>query len=78
MIDHDSVSKKWAGDPVPCADPDSFARRGPTLKTFFLINERREDPPQYAAFRWRADDGPTLNAGMVALYFFRGFGPILL
>ena len=39
------------------------------------------------AFRWRADDGPTLNAGLVALwlsgdpdrgsivgFFFRGFG----
>ena len=23
-------------------------------------------------FRWRADDGPTLNAGLVALYIFRG------
>ena len=21
------------------------------------------------AFRWRADDGPTLNAGLVALWF---------
>ena len=26
-------------------------------------------------FRWRADDGPTLNGGFV---IFRGFGPILL
>ena len=24
------------------------------------------------AFRWRADDGPILNAGLVAMYFFRG------
>ena len=30
------------------------------------------------AFRWRADDGPTLNAGLVALGFFRGSGPVLL
>ena len=30
------------------------------------------------AFRWRADDGPTLNAGLVALWFFRGSGPVLL
>ena len=29
------------------------------------------------AFRWRADDGLTLNAGLVALWFFRGSGPIL-
>ena len=30
------------------------------------------------AFRWRADDGPTLNAGLVALWYFRGSGPVLL
>ena len=32
------------------------------------------------AFRWRADDGPTLNAGLVhvALLFFNGSGPVLL
>ena len=29
-------------------------------------------------FSWRADDGPTLNAGLTALWFFRGPGPILL
>ena len=29
-------------------------------------------------FRWRADDDPTLNAGLVALRFFRGSGPLLL
>ena len=23
-------------------------------------------------FRWRADGGPTLNAGLVALWFYRG------
>ena len=30
------------------------------------------------AFRWRADDGPRLNSGFVALWFFRGSGPVLL
>ena len=30
------------------------------------------------AFRWRADDGPTLNADLVALWFFRGSGPVLV
>ena len=30
------------------------------------------------AFRWRADVGPTLNASLVALWFFRGSGPVLL
>ena len=29
-------------------------------------------------FRWRADDGPTLNAGFVALRTFRGYEPVLL
>ena len=29
-------------------------------------------------FGWRADNGPTLNAGLVALLFPRGSGPILL
>ena len=29
-------------------------------------------------FRWRADDGPTLNAGLVAFRIFRGSGPVLL
>ena len=30
------------------------------------------------AFRWRADNGPILNASLVALLFFRGSGPVLL
>ena len=30
------------------------------------------------AFRWQADDGTTLNVGLVALWFFRGPGPVLL
>ena len=30
------------------------------------------------AFRWRANDGPTFNAGLVALYFFREIGPASL
>ena len=30
------------------------------------------------AFRWRADDGPTLKAGLAALWFFRGSAPVLL
>ena len=64
-----------------CADPESFVRGGPNLITFFLVVEGLEDPnstingPSSArqrnaiemAFRWRADDGPTLNASLVAL-----------
>ena len=30
------------------------------------------------AFRWRAHDGPTLNTGLKALWFFRRSGPVLL
>ena len=30
------------------------------------------------AFRWHADNGPTLNAGLVALLFLRGSSPVLL
>ena len=29
------------------------------------------------AFHWRADDGPTLNAGLKALWFYRGSAPII-
>ena len=50
---------------------------------FILVNEGIEDPytaksgPSsahrrnaiYMAFRWRADDCPTLNAGLIALWF---------
>ena len=37
---------------------------------FFLVDERRENPNtaicgRTSAFRWRADDGQTLNAGLV-------------
>ena len=30
------------------------------------------------AFRWRANDGLTLNTGLVVLWFFRGSRPVLL
>ena len=32
---------------------------------------------QWPASEWRTDDGPTLNARLVALWFFRGSGPVL-
>ena len=34
---------------------------------FFLFRGERIQIPLKMAFRWRADDGPTLNAGLVAL-----------
>ena len=52
---------------------------------FILVDEGREDPnttisgPSLArqrGVRWRADGGPTLNAGLVALWFYRGSGPV--
>ena len=53
------------------------------MTTFFLVDEGWEDPnttksgPSSArqrnaiSFRWHADDGPTFNAGSVALLFLR-------
>ena len=60
------------------ADPESFVRGGPPLTTFFLLllllvvlaDEKREDPNTTISGRtkrWRADDSPTLNAGLKAL-----------
>ena len=65
---------------------------GSNFDIFFVVDEGWEDPnttlsgPSSTrqrnaiemAFRWRADDGPTLNAGLVASRFFRGSGPKLL
>ena len=56
-----------------------FCQRG---SIFFLVDEGIEDPnttinrPSSARQR-NADDGPTLNAGLVAV-IFRGSGPVLL
>ena len=62
----------------PCRDPESYVRGGPTL-TFFLVDEGREDQNttkggpssarQRNTFHWRADNGPTLNAGLEACDF---------
>ena len=56
-----------------CGDPESFVREGPNMTTFFYDEEREDPSTTYKrAFRWRADDGPILNAGLVVLRFFRG------
>ena len=61
---------------MACADPESFVRGGPNFIKTFLVDRGKEDPntaingPSSArqrnainiAFRWRADDGPTLKA----------------
>ena len=58
-----------------------FCQRGSKFDIVFLVNKGIENPnitingPSSArqrnaikmAFRWRADDGTTLNAGLVAL-----------
>ena len=68
---------------MTCADSESFVRGGPTLTMLFLVDEGWDDPntttsgPSLArerkaiemAFRLRADDGPTLNAGLLAFLF---------
>ena len=55
-----------------CADPESFFRGGPDLRTFFQLMSgskyhkiRSSSARQRNAIRRRADDGPTLNAGLV-------------
>ena len=74
---------------MPCADPESFFRGGPTLSMVFL---RRERGSRY--HKKRANIGPvakrhfaggpivaqhnTLNARLKDLLFFRGSGPVLL
>ena len=65
---------------LACVDPESFVRGGPTWTRlfffFFKVYEGREKraiigPPakRSMAFRGCADDGPTLNAGLVVLRF---------
>ena len=60
----------------------NFFQRGSKFDIFLLVDKGIDDPdtctaiigPSWArqrnaiemAFRWRADDGPTLNAGLVA------------
>ena len=61
----------------------NFCQRGSNFENFFFFFffERRDDPNTtksgpssarkrndiYMAFRWRTDDGPTLNSGLVYL-----------
>ena len=66
---------------LTCADPEIFVRGGSNFDNDFLVDKGSEDPnnnisgPLSArqgnaiqmAFRWRANDGPTLNADLVAL-----------
>ena len=71
------LSKQWR----PCADQESFVRGGSILTTFFKLmgwrgdrNATKSGPSSACqqndiemAFLWHADNGPPLNAGLVAL-----------
>ena len=75
-----------------CADPERFVKEGQTLTPFFLLviffylkrgskyqyKQAIIGPQQNAVFRWSAPDSPTLNTGLVGLWFFRRFAPVLL
>ena len=63
-----------------CVDLESFVRGGPTLTTIFFylvdgmvrgiempLKVDHHRPASETPFRWRADNGPQLNAGLVAL-----------
>ena len=54
---------EWRKDQNTTISGPSSARQGKAIELAFL---------------WRADDGPTLNAGLAALWFWRGSGPVLL
>ena len=50
----------------------NFCPRGANFDNVFLVDEWWEDPNTTIiiikmAFRWRADDDPTLNAGSIAM-----------
>ena len=69
-----------------------FCQRGSKIDKMFLVDEGNRDSnatiigPSLArkqnailmAFRWRANYGPTLNTGSIALRFYMGSGPVLL
>ena len=67
---------------ITCADQESFFRGGPTLTMFSFrwwvdLNTTKIGPSSACQRNkmvncWCAKDGPTLNAGLEALWFFRG------
>ena len=55
-----------------CGDPESFVREGPNMTTFFY-DKGREDPSTTISGRFGGVPmmAPLLNAGLVAVRFFR-------
>ena len=51
----------------------NFQRGSNFDNVFFLVDDGREDPNNIGA-----DGAPILNAGFVALWFYRGSGSVLL
>ena len=73
--------------PVPCADPESFVRGGPSFFFFFfLVDEGRGSKYHYKRFHhWSTSEmsfrcfaGLPCNAGLVAWWLIRVSGPVLL
>ena len=61
----------------PWADPENFNRGGPILATFWLVDEGREDPNSTIIWPSSANQ-QNACVGLVALWFYRGSGPVLL
>ena len=56
--------------PITCADQESFVRGGPTLTFFLIVDQWREYKQVITGPSPKLkhdNDGPTLNAGLVAL-----------
>ena len=72
-------------DHKTCADPESFFRGSNFDYVYFLVDTTMSGPlssrQQNAiemAFCWRDGGGPSLNADLLALWFYRGSRPVLL
>ena len=58
---------------MPCADQESFVRTGPTFSFDMVMIQIPLKVDHHLpasilmAFRWRTNDGPTLNAGLADL-----------
>ena len=82
-----SGSKLFAKAIINIPGSRKFCQRGSDFDMFFFFLEWRDDPSKYhykqviiglqanailMAFCWRADNGPKLDAELVALWFFKG------
>ena len=58
---------------MPCADPESFDRGGPTLTTFFFVDEGISGAIIGFPAKCHLNAGyvPKLNTGLVAFVIFK-------